>query len=891
MELKGFHRKLTAILSADVAGYSRLMQDDEAATVLTLESYKQAFFDLIKQHRGRVVDSPGDNLLAEFASVVDAVQCAVAVQKELQARNTELPQDRKMQFRIGVNLGDVIEEGERIYGDGVNIAARLESLADPGGICISKTAFDQIETKLPFGYVFLGEQTVKNIAKPVGAYRVVLESRITGRKSARHTAHGPRRRILAFGLAGVLVIIAGAALWQFFLRPSPPPVEKADPKKMALPLPEKPSIAVMPFQNMTGDQNQEFFCVGMSESVITALSKVPQLFVIARDSILSFKGKTVKAAQVSEELGVQYVLEGSILRAGDRLRVTAQLIDAVKGHHLWAERYEREPKDLFGILDDITKNIVTALHINLTWGESARMLSKGTENIEAYLKIFESMWYTGQTTRDGLNRARQLAEEAIILDPKFPTAYYVVGMVHMLEALTGFSNNPAESNDLCRKMLYKAIDLDESFAPARAALSYNLTMLKRYDEAISAAERAYELAPNNGQVLFFYGTVLYTAGRYQEALLPLREALRIDPIPPNSRLRSLACALGWGLQRYDEAIACIRKAVQREPSDILSQVILTSLYSLASREEEARATAQEVLRINPKFSVDRYISAIAIKDTAARDRVACALKKSGLSSRPEIPLPDHPSIAVLPFTNLTDDPKQDFFSDGLAEGIIIALTKLPEVFVIARNSSFAYKGKAPDLRQVGHELGVKYVLEGERALALALNENLAEGHAFMGRIHLTRGQHDEAVKRGEQAAALAPNSDFALAALAFTLRYCGKPVEAIGLYRKAMRLNPLPPSWYAIGLGSCYFDLARYEDAIGAAKKPLKDSPDNLPAHLILAAAYSMAGRSAEAQVEAAEVLRIDPKFSLDRFTRTRMYKEPADAERFHAALRRAGIR
>jgi TolB-like protein len=433
-----------------------------------------------------------------------------------------------------------------------------------------------------------------------------------------------------YGLLGLVIVYTAAEVWQYTQRPALPPVEKADPKKMALPLPDKPSIAVMPFQNMTGDQGQEFICVGMSESLITALSKVPQLFVIARDSILSFRGKTVKAAQVSEELGVQYVLEGSILRAGDRLRVTAQLIDAVKGHHLWAERYEREPKDLFGILDDITKNIVTALHINLTWGESARMLSKGTESIEAYLKIFEALWHTGQTTKDGLNRARQFADEAIILDPKFPTAYFVLGMVHMLEALTGFSKNPAESNDLCSKMLHKAIELDEFFAAAHAALSFNLTMLKRYDEAISEAERSYELAPNNGQVLFFYGTVLFTTGRYEEALAPLREALRVDPIPPNSRLRSLACALGWGLQRYDEAIACIKKAVQREPNDILSQVILTSLYSMASRDEEARATAQEVLRINPKFSIDRYISAIAIKDAAARDRIAQALKKAGL---------------------------------------------------------------------------------------------------------------------------------------------------------------------------------------------------------------------------------------------------------------------
>ena len=293
MATEGFKRKLAAVFSADVAGYSRLMGEDEAATLTTLETYKQVMFVLIKQHRGRVVASPGDNVLAEFASVVDAVQCGVAIQKEIQARNAELPESRRMQFRIGINLGDVIEEEDSIYGDGVNIAARLESLADPGGICVSKTAFEQIEAKLPLGYEFLGEQTVKNIVKPVGAYKVVMEPRVTVKvqPEAKPKVSATRKPILSV-LLGVLVVVVGAAAFWYFTRPPAlPPVEKASKEQMAFPLPDKPSIAVMPFVNMTGDQSQDFFCDGLSESLIMALSKVPQLFVMSRESTFATRAR------------------------------------------------------------------------------------------------------------------------------------------------------------------------------------------------------------------------------------------------------------------------------------------------------------------------------------------------------------------------------------------------------------------------------------------------------------------------------------------------------------------------------------------------------------------------------------------------------------------------
>ena len=387
MTQEGFKRKLTAVFSADVAGYSRLMADDEAATVKTLATYREVMASLIKQHRGRVVDSPGDNVLAEFASVVDAVQCAVAVQKEFQSRNAALPENRRMEFRIGINLGDVIEEEDRIYGDGVNIAARLEALAEPGGICVSKTSFDHIETKLPLGYEYLGEQEVKNIPKPVGTYKVVMEPRVTvagEKEKARVVPFWHRKSILAGGVAFIIVVIA-ALIWNFYFRP--PPIEPASVDRMAFPLPDKPSIAVLPFVNMSEDPKQEYFSDGLTEEIISALSKVPKVFVIARNSTFTYKNKPVKVQKVSEELGVRYVLEGSVRKAEDRVRITAQLIDAITGHHVWSERYDRDLKDIFSLQDEITMKIINSLQVELTEGEQARLWGKGTTNLEAYLKV------------------------------------------------------------------------------------------------------------------------------------------------------------------------------------------------------------------------------------------------------------------------------------------------------------------------------------------------------------------------------------------------------------------------------------------------------------------------------------------------------------------------
>jgi adenylate cyclase len=361
--------------------------------------------------------------LAEFLSVVDAVESAVEIQRELKAKNTELPEDRRMEFRIGINLGDVIEEGERIYGDGVNIAARIEGLAEAGGICISGTAFDQVEAKLGLEFEYLGEQSVKNIKKPVRVYRVRMEGAVFDVEMRRE-----------------------------------------------LPLPDKPSIAVLPFVNMSGDSEQEYFSDGMTEEIITALSRVTELFVIARNSTFAYKGKSVDVKQVGQKLGVKYVLEGSVRKGGDMVRITAQLIDSTTGHHLWAQRYDREPKDIFAIQDEITMKIVTALQVTLTEGEQAREYEKGTNNLDAYLKVIESHYYWLRVNKEANILARQLAEQAIALDPEYPEAYAALGWTYWFDVMVRWGESPGESTRQAFELAQKCITLDESKESMRRPL-------------------------------------------------------------------------------------------------------------------------------------------------------------------------------------------------------------------------------------------------------------------------------------------------------------------------------------------------------------------------------------------------------------------------------------
>ena len=482
MVSEGFKRKLTAILSADAVGYSRLMQVDEASTIRNLEDSKNLMSELIEQFKGRVVDAPGDNILAEFASIVAATECAVKIQRKLKTRNADLPDNRKMEFRIGINLGDVVEDAGRIYGDGVNIAARVESIAEPGGICISGAAYDHVEDKLRLEYENLGEHKVKNIAKPIRVYRIWIET------------------------------------------------ETPDPQvNRKLELPDKPSIAVLPFTNLSDDPKQEYFSDGLAEDLMTDLSKISGLLVISRNSTFAYKGKSIEAKQIAEKLGVRYLLEGSVRKAGEQVRINAQLIDAISDHHLWAERYDGKMDNIFGLQDKITQKIVAALAVKLAKGEQEHIVSRETSNIAAYDAFLKGMDYLNRQSR----AAKTLSnfEKAIKLDPNYGRAYAGLAWAYddaswlNLYARLGLSFQ--ETRLWMRHYLQLAMKNPTSFASVLNAKTIYIE--RRYEEAIAEIRRAITLDPNDARSHWNMARALTAGDRPEEAIEYAKMALRIDP--------------------------------------------------------------------------------------------------------------------------------------------------------------------------------------------------------------------------------------------------------------------------------------------------------------------------------------------------------------------------
>ena len=566
------NRKMSAILSADVKGYSRLMSADEEGTVKALNDCREIIARCVQDHKGRIVDSPGDNVLAEFVSTVEAVKCAVKIQEDLKVRNADLPESRRMEFRIGINLGDVIEEDGRIYGDGVNIAARLEGLSEAGGICISGTAFDQVKGKLSLGYQFVGKQTVKNIPDPIRAYKVLMAPGHAGKVIGEDR---PKKWRWVQVAALMLLLIAGA----FFISNiyfGPPPIESASVNKMAFPLPDRPSIVVLPFDNMSGDPNEDYFSDGLTEQIITTLSRYPRIFVIARQSAFRYKETPVKIQKVAEDLGVQYVLKGGVQSSDDRLRITVHLIDAISGSYIWSERYDRQLKDIFDLQDEITIKVMNSMVAELTEGEAQRMGADRVTNLKALEKHYRAQGFFCLHTKENYEKARPLFEEAIALEPNFVWPYVYLGSLHAVSGLRGWSESRAKSIQTAFELAQKAAAIDDSHAGPPGLLSLIYRLKRQDDKALAEAERAVALNPNASDAYMHLAFTLGKIGRWEESLLYAKKSLRLSPFPGAAPFSALGRAY-FMTGQYDESIATYKKALKVSPNYIEATFFLQHL--------------------------------------------------------------------------------------------------------------------------------------------------------------------------------------------------------------------------------------------------------------------------------------------------------------------------
>jgi TolB-like protein/class 3 adenylate cyclase len=613
--------KLAAIFYADVVGYSRLTGEDEEGTYRRLRTYLDLISKSIQSHNGVVVNYAGDAVLADFPTVSEALTCAAQVQHALKDKNADLPEDRKVQFRIGINLGEVIVDRDEIHGDGVNVAARLEGLAEPGGICISQAVHDALGKKLPLAYEDIGMQQLKNIAEPVHAYSVLLDPSATPARPRRF----PRRHVWAG--AAFAVLAAGMAI-AFWYGPWSPNDGPPSGETVATVPADTPSIAVLPFQNLSDDPNQEYFSDGITNDIITDLSRFSNLFVIASNSVFTYKGKPVNVKDVGRDLGVRYVLEGSIQKVGNRVRINAQLIDATTDHHLWAERYDRELDDIFAVQDELTTSIVAALEVMLTEDEQTRVARQYTSNLEAYDLFLRGRSYLRGTKRTHL-QARQLFDEAIELDPTFAAAYAEKSVTYFSNFIMPMSQDP-KVLEAALEEAERAVVLDDSLPLARARLGWVYLAKMRHEEAIAEGRRAIALDPNDADSYAQLGNILNWAGKPEEGIGLIEKAMRLNPHYPFSYLFYLGHAY-YLLGRNDEAIALMKRVVTRAPYFLPVHRHLAVLYQESGRQEEARAEVAAVLRIFPGASIeDSRQRCLYVREPALLERFFDGLRKAGM---------------------------------------------------------------------------------------------------------------------------------------------------------------------------------------------------------------------------------------------------------------------
>ena len=577
-------RKLAAILYADVAGYSRLTGEDEEGTHRRLSEYLDLISDAIEKHQGKVVHYAGDAVLADFGTVTEALTCATATQCKLADLNLGLPDERKVQFRIGLNLGEVIVDRDDIYGDGVNVAARLEGLAEPGGVCISGTIYDAIGNKLSTDYEFLGEKKVKNIARPLRVYRVILDAE----PKAREELDGST---------------------------------DADPS-------DQLSIAVLPFTNMSPDSNEEYFADGVTEGIITDLSTLSELLFIARSSTFTYKGKATKVQQIGHELGARYILEGSIQKAAARVRVSVQLIDVTTGYHLWAERYDRELSDIFALQDDVTEKIVSALKVRLAPGETGRLRTRGTKNIEAYDYLLRAKEYASRLTKEANVKSRQIYEKALEIEPTSAAAYAGLAGSHLMDWSLGWSDSPQESLERAMPLAKRAIELDDLLASPHAVLCRVYLWKKMHADAVREGERAIALEPNDADNIFALGTTLGYVGSPEQAMSLIERAMRLDPKRPANYLFALGHA-HFLTGRYERAAEALERASIRNPDFRPTYPLLAASYACMGQRDRAERVRDACVKVNPDITIAMLSGRVPYRRESDMQRFINSMREAG----------------------------------------------------------------------------------------------------------------------------------------------------------------------------------------------------------------------------------------------------------------------
>ena len=699
-------RKIAAILVADVVGYSRLAGADEDRTLSRLRGLRSDLIDpAVAAHHGRVVKRTGDGFLIEFRSVVDAVRCAIEVQTGLIERNAGVPAERRIEFRVGIHLGDVVEESDGdLMGDGVNIAARLEGICAPGAVFLSEQAYWQVKGRLDLAVTDLGQTQLKNIAEPIRVYSLEVgkpaQAKPPPSMSQGDTAKAltSKRRLSSGPLAAAiaaLLLLAAASGWYVLGGRIEKPAQAGHL-----------SIVVLPITNLSGDPAQDYFADGITENLTTDLSRIRNSFVIARNTAFTYKGKNLDAKEIGKEVGVRYVLEGSVQRDQNRVRVNAQLIDAVSGAHLWAERFEEDVADLFKLQDQVVARLANTLGYQLVKAEAERgARSANPDAIDLTMRgwaLFELL----PLTKDQNDAARTLFEQALKIDPNDVDALAGAAAAYLHEKQMGWTHLETDYEAKILGQSERAIALAPNNEKPYYTKSYYLFLARRENEAVGAADAGLAINPNNAVLYGMRGLAENSLGHFEQAKSDITKAMRLSPHDPFMFFWPVLLGdAEFGLGHFDAAIDAYHKAIDLGFRGFAPYVDLAAVYALQGKTEEAKSALAEARRLEPKLTV-KWLQSVAPNIPSLFEGV----RKAGLPE--DISEPAHLSIVVLPFTNLSNDPNQDYFADGITENLATDLSRIRNSFVIARNTAFTFKGKSIDAKEIGKELGVRYVLEG-----------------------------------------------------------------------------------------------------------------------------------------------------------------------------------